>query len=161
MKEKTKNNNSKQNKKKKAFLFGLVGLVVLVLLALGGMWIWFHNAPKPLGDRLEYIGKQDYGCWLVCDSPPSSNYFYTTNMTLDEITRSLSQTSRLHVSEIMGGSNEYTFQNITLYLPHQVIITYYVDGEKAASYFGLKRGHKQHLIEIDSSDYEALRRMLN
>lgn len=60
----------------------IVGLLVLI-----GAWFFYiqPQLPRPLGDRLEYIGKRDYGCNWLCDSRPGTTYLYATDLTPPEL----------------------------------------------------------------------------
>lgn len=45
------------------------------------------KGPGNLGSKLEYIGKKDFGgCFLFyCEYPPSTDYFYATDMIDEEL----------------------------------------------------------------------------
>src|SRR5919202_225124 len=84
------NNSQKRKKKISGTAIGLiaVGLIILGIAAWLTPWVHLDNTPKPLGDRLEYIGKFDYGCGGfigMCDSAPGAAYFYATDMKLEEV----------------------------------------------------------------------------
>ena len=62
-------------------------VAVLILICIGISYFAYQAfKARPLGDsnKLQYIGKVDYGCW-VCDSMPASDYYYATDMTVDEM----------------------------------------------------------------------------
>jgi len=61
--------------------------VLQVIVVLLSAWaIWLQIMPHPLGDKLEYVGKEDYGSWLPLSSTrPASIYYYATDMTPEEV----------------------------------------------------------------------------
>lgn len=64
-------------------ILSVVGALVIIFL---GWWAVISLAPHPLGDKLEYLGKKDYGCWIgFCDSRPASTYYYGTDMSPEEM----------------------------------------------------------------------------
>jgi hypothetical protein len=71
---------SKLSRKKKVWLGIIAGLMVVML----GWWAWNEFAPRPLGNKLEYLGKETYGNIFGFDSFPTSIYYYGTDMTVDE-----------------------------------------------------------------------------
>lgn len=77
------------SRKKKIWLAVVAGLMVVVL----GWWTWDQLAPRPLGDRLEYLGKEDYGNIIGFDSRPYSVYFYETDMDANEAVEYFTNTS--------------------------------------------------------------------
>lgn len=48
-------------------------------------WSIVNVMPHPLGDKLEYLGKEDYGNIFGFDSYPYSIYYYGTNMSEEEV----------------------------------------------------------------------------
>jgi hypothetical protein len=69
------------SRKKKVWL----AVVAAVVVAGFGWWTWNEFVPRPLGDKLEYLGKEDYGNIFGFDSFPSSTYYYGTDMTSEEL----------------------------------------------------------------------------
>jgi hypothetical protein len=72
---------SHMSRKKKIWLAVVAGLVVVGF----SWWAWDQFVPRPLGDRLEYLGKRDYGNIFGFDSRPSSIYYYGTDMSPEEL----------------------------------------------------------------------------
>ncbi|MDX2776570.1 hypothetical protein PV379_04360 [Streptomyces caniscabiei] len=60
-------------------------IVLAALLAFLSWWAWVNFSPKPLGDKMEYLGKKDYGNIFGFDSKPYSVYYYGTDMDEGEI----------------------------------------------------------------------------
>ncbi|HEU5122332.1 MAG TPA: hypothetical protein VFT59_05820 [Candidatus Saccharimonadales bacterium] len=61
-------------------------VLIAIVVALIGWWGWLQVMPRPLGDKLEYIGKEDYGSWLPLSSArPASVYYYATDMSKEEV----------------------------------------------------------------------------
>jgi len=71
------------------------------------------NGEYPLGDKLEYIGKQDYGCRVGCDSAPSSVLFYATDMTKEELKGYFRGAIYDKNLDSGGGGAEYNFKDIS------------------------------------------------
>src|SRR5687768_7668991 len=56
-------------------------LIIFAVLIIGiGGWIAYDNRPRPLGDEMVYLGKEDYGNIFGFDSAPGSVYYYATDM---------------------------------------------------------------------------------
>ncbi len=56
-------------------------------MLLLGWWAWNQFSPKPLGDKLELVNRSYSGYIpLISDSPFSTEYYYATDMSLDEFT---------------------------------------------------------------------------
>jgi hypothetical protein len=67
-------------------VFTVVGFVVIALLSGWGVWSYVDSQKTyPLGDKLEYVGKSDYGCFYICSAWPGTTYYYATDMTAEEI----------------------------------------------------------------------------
>lgn len=67
---------------KKHKILTIISAILLVVIAT---WNIDNLTPHPLGDRMEYLGKEDYGCIWICDAEPSSIYYYGTDMDTKEI----------------------------------------------------------------------------
>src|SRR5579862_4408543 len=79
----------KQTPPRKQHLQLIVIIVVVTAIALAAfVWAWPYAIlpPKSLGSQLQYVGKQDEGCWwLICDATPSTTYYFATDMTPEEL----------------------------------------------------------------------------
>ena len=71
----------KPSRKKKIWLGVIAGFLVVAL----GWWVWAEFTPRPLGDKLEYLGKENYGNIFGFDYFPSSVYYYGTDMASEEL----------------------------------------------------------------------------
>ena len=58
----------------------IMSIVLTLIIALCLWWAWGQFAPHPLGNRMEYLGKEDYGNIFGFDSAPNSIYYYGTDM---------------------------------------------------------------------------------
>jgi hypothetical protein len=66
----------------KKLRLGQKTMIILAILIIGiGGWITYDNVrPRPLGDEMVYLGKEDYGNIFGFDSLPASTYYYETDM---------------------------------------------------------------------------------
>jgi len=69
-----------------------LSVVLTLVIALCLWWAWGQFAPHPLGEKMEYLGREDYGNILGFDSAPASIYYYGTDMNVDEIAKYFSGT---------------------------------------------------------------------
>lgn len=69
-------------------------------------WAWGQFAPRPLGERLEYLGKRDHGNWLGFDSFPYSTYFYGTDM---DAKKSIEYFTKANLIDEPGTSSSTSF----------------------------------------------------
>jgi len=141
----------------------VVGIICFIFLSLVGWWGYsiYADSQKtyPLGDRLEYIGKDSYGCWIICDSNPSSGFYYATDMNINEVV-SYFRKAQLDNPEEIRPQDEGVPISFSLTLPNTqnpLYITYYDNAPRYIhdSKLNLKTTSKPHLITIDSEDYTA------
>lgn len=78
-------NNTVKRKTLSKKVIAIICTIVLIILLPTSWFAYTAFSPKPLGDKLEYIGKQDYGCIVFCDSRPGSVYYYATDMNIEQI----------------------------------------------------------------------------
>jgi hypothetical protein len=139
----------KQVKSRKKYL--IFGIVILVLLAMGfGGWkVYDSSVPRPLGDRLEYTEKRDYGCAVICDSQPRSTYSYATDMSIEEViqyfkdaslTRSVEKSSVFSVIPLRDKQGDEF--SLYYYTPKDALET-------------LNKTTDQNIIELDAKDYKT------
>lgn len=144
-------------KKPNPTLIGLVAVGVIILGIIASLipWVQLDNTPKPLGDRLEYIGKQNYGCTIgFCDAKAGTSYFYATDMSIDEVGKYFKK-ARLKEPP----TSESDFTSIWLYndeIDKDFFLYYYnpenlSDSERAALNL---RNSSKNLMKIDGSDYQ-------
>lgn len=70
--------------------------IIVVLLS---WWTVVNFMPHPLGDKMEYLGKEDYGNVFGFDSYPYSVYYYGTDMSEEEIAQYLSADLRRPIED--------------------------------------------------------------
>lgn len=63
----------------------IITVLVLVVIVSTAWLAWGNFSPKPLGDKMEYLGKEDYGNILGFDTHPYSVYYYGTDMSEEEL----------------------------------------------------------------------------
>jgi hypothetical protein len=136
----------------------LLTIAIFVIGVVG--WVVYVNkvVSYPLGDGLEYIGKQDYGCWLVCDANPASVYYYGTEMSVEEVVAYFPKASIIDDEEVRAGEAEAI--PVTIILKgvnsnNPIYINYYKLGKDQSATFHLSTPRKQHLVSIQDEDYQA------
>jgi hypothetical protein len=161
-------NYSIQPKKsrKKAYVFAGISILIVLVISLA-WWIYTTTLTYPLGDKLEYVGKKDTGCYIsltICDSRPSTTYYYATNLSQNELTRYFKNTSEAEVeSSAVTTSTGYTYDYVTFHLPNTpdlINVSYYTDSALITRDMKLQPSSKRHVISINSKYYAALRESL-
>jgi hypothetical protein len=144
---------------KRFYIF--LGILAVLLI---GWWTWVTFSSKPLGDRLEYIGKRDYGSWLPLSSQrPGSTYYYATDMSLEEIKQYFKGAASQEITEpnFVSGTYNYSYVGIrfkNLKTSEEFSVAYYVDGQNdKLKSLNLSQFSKKHLIDIDANDYNRAR----
>lgn len=85
--------------KKHKVLAILSGTAIAILL----VWSAINLTPRPLGDRLEYLGKEDGGGGLFfMDYAPYSVYYYGTDVTPEQLVNQFKDASLKHPIEDNG-----------------------------------------------------------
>lgn len=137
----------KPSRRKKTWLVIIAGILVIAL----GWWAWGQFAPRPLGDRLDYLGKTDSGNWLGFDSFPSSTYYYETNMNADE---SVKYFTNATVVDEPGTSPSTSF---VLKAPsgETFRVTSYTKNVFEEKYTNLPKPQYNYVLSIDDSKYNA------
>lgn len=135
---------------------------IFTLLTLG--FFIFYVYPnfifsKPLGDKLEYIGKTDYGCWLVCDANPGSTYYYATDMSVEEVTKYFKKSSMIEKPSTIDGE---TYFGIKTPSSETIYMYYYKDKhhKKVERVGNLRSSAKQHVLTLPSFKYDAAKNSL-
>lgn len=140
-------NPKKQTKSFIPFKRTLIILLTPTLLIYAVYLIFsFLPAPTyPLGDKIEYIGKSDYGCWYGCDSRPGSSYYYATALSYDELVRSFPK------SDSIDTSNKPNAFSISKANNH-----FYIDinNDPATIPNDIKAKTDDLIFSIDASNYE-------
>lgn len=64
-------------------------MLMVVFVAVSGSFLVLRNQkpePQNLGAQLEYVGRDDLGCFLWwCEVKPYSVYYFATDLGLDEL----------------------------------------------------------------------------
>jgi hypothetical protein len=153
-------NNSVKRKTLSKKVIVIISTIVLIIL-IPILWFAYTTfSPKPLGDKLEYIGKRDYGCIIFCDSKPGSVYYYATDMNPDEMTKYFSKATPVNIDRVREWRNEresfwLDLKNNQSKEPFNLI--YYFDTVNKISSLKLQSSNKPYVIKINSSQYNAIR----
>lgn len=133
----------------------IVGAVLLV--GLVGGWIYLGNTKTyPLGDpsKLEYVGKSDYGCWWVCDSNPASDYYYATDMNVDDVVAYFKETTLSQGVRVLDGVADFTLKTEN---DDSIAIYYYIDKNSMSEIGFTKKTNKKAILSIPSFEYDTAR----
>jgi hypothetical protein len=159
------NNNTKSptNPHKKINIIVCSVLALFVIIGGGGWFLYSRLVPPtyPLGERLEYVGEEKYGCYLICDANPASTYYYATDMSVEEVVMYFKGAVLKNDSDYELTTDPKT-SPITFSLGTnkneksiEFYIDYYIDGSEETKNLALKRTSKNHLIIINSGDYQT------
>lgn len=131
---------NRMSKKKKIYIGTTVVVVTLVV-----WWAFVNFAPKPLGNDLEYLGKENLGGGLLfSDHRPYSVYYYGTDMEPTELARSF------------HGANYAPLENFAIKHARfttptgDFMFTYLDDHDKKSISY---RSTKAHIVSLSDSDY--------
>jgi hypothetical protein len=144
--------------KNKKYRNSLVAIAVIIIAVIG--WLFFTSQKTyPLGDKLEYVGKQDYGCWLVCDSNPASTYYYATDMTIEDMTqvfKNASQDSAPQTSSTTIDNQDVAVKWLSFKTTsgQSFYVNFYSDPSQLVSHYHFSTTHK-YIISIGSESYPA------
>ena len=152
-----KNNKNKNSKK---IILASIATVIFILISLFVYQNYLKTYPLGDNDKLQYIGKVDYGCWL-CDSQPSSTYYYATDMTPEEIAGYFGKTDNVGYkiqTPLLSHGAKYIFLDIpdgkgTLVLGYDTLSD--TNKEKLKAVDGAS-----HYLDIPKSVYDSARKMV-
>lgn len=133
---------------KKRWLFVAI-IIVLVLLI--GWWAYDQHRERPLSNSFEYLGKSDYGCWVVCDSNPGSTYYYATDMSVKEVTNYFKRTTSSSL-RTFDGITDFTLKTKS---GNTISIYYYIDKNRVRSEGFNKETNKKAIVSIPSFHYDT------
>ena len=135
----------------------------IILLAVGSWMIHTATTTYPLGDKLDYIGKKQSGCYIsltICDSVPSTAYYYATNLNRQELTEYFKKVSDVEVqTSAVTTSTGYTYDYITFHVattPDVIDLSYYENSDSIIHDMKLKKSTKEHVVSLNSKYYQAL-----
>lgn len=151
----------KPKSQRKKFL--IIATIATGLALLVGSWFYIQpRIPHPLGDKLQYIGKWDYGCsgfWL-CDSRPGTTYIYATDLTppelVDYFKRARAEDPEYQVEqwEDRGESFDVELVNTKSSEGFSIFFEARPDQEFKTD-FGPTQLTKKYIVRIDSTDYNT------
>lgn len=128
------------------------------------LYIWQMSTawPRPIGASLDYLGKRDDGCLLICDSRPITIYFYGTDLSPTDLQQHFTHASPNNPSKDIGGqSAHYTYDDwIIRYSDKNIRISYYDNTQIVVKDFALTPTNKKHIISINAKDYDDLKKAL-
>ena len=158
----------KQTPPRKQHLQLIVIIVVVTAIALAAfVWAWPYAIlpPKSLGSQLQYVGKQDEGCWwLICDATPSTTYYFATDMTPEELVGYFRGAKPACESLSVDSAANYsgtTFACGSLTTAEGFAYTYHDNNPRAVvQTFNLKRTNLHFIVSIDSTDYNQAKAAL-
>jgi hypothetical protein len=145
-----------QSRRKKLLI---ISLVVISIITLGGGLIYFNaNRTYTLGDKLEYIGKRDYGCAWFCDSRPSTTYSFATDMTPPELVQYFANAQTINKSIDI----EHWQERSSPFLIHfrnsesgeRFTVLFYRTVDELNHHFNLHPTTKMFAVEIESDEYQ-------
>jgi len=148
---------------KTLYLWIIAYLIVMVIVACVAI-VGSLNAPQDLGTDLVYIGRDDYGCAIgFCDSPPTSIYFFSTNMSIVSFKNLIVKLGYVYDT---NDSSEYNGNaGLSFFGPagsSGLDINYYSDPKAAqdSTKASLKITDKQHVVSMYNDVYTRLRQSL-
>jgi hypothetical protein len=155
---KTPAKQTRKISKKQKILMAIAGVVIILV----GWWSYLNFMPHPLGDKLEYLGKKDFGGGLFFyDHRPYTVYYYGTDMTADEVVAYFKGATLNNPTDLKANNAfELTFSLRSPDTDNPIYIEYYFDGKEYSQTHNLKTAPKQHLITISEEDYDSARKSL-
>lgn len=119
-----------------------------IAVALVGWWIIANFITYPLGDKMEYLGKKDFGNVLGFDTYPYSVYYYGTDMDEEELVGYF-ESNLEHPIEDKGAYTDIylTKDGVGFYLAYE-----------ASSEF---KTSKRHVVSISDEQYTIAKRFLD
>lgn len=150
--------------RKNGIILLLLGLFIVVygVVAFAAFTPQKYHSPDvehPLGDRVEYVGKEDYGCTRgYCgDTGPGSTYYYATDMSVEQVIAYFKKAKKASVVREPSVTGSKVFFGIRLSSGETLYTYYYTDGtELYQSHAGLKQTSKPYFLEVPGSKYQAL-----
>lgn len=109
-----------------------------------------------LNNGLEYIVKDEYGCYIFCDSTPAATYYYATDMDVSEVIAHFSKTTIEREPSTIDGKTYFGIRanaNETIYF-------YYYDNPESVKDKSLTRTDKRHMLSLPSVKYNLTKESL-
>jgi len=143
----------KNNKNKKRIAIILSTIGILLIGTLGWLIYSTYIATYPLGNKLEYIGKTNYGCWWVCDADPASTYYYATDMDTNQIKSYFHAAKFDQEPRTIGTTTDFS-----LLSKNNKIISIHIYKDKQdenLTWRHLQNSNKKYIVSIPSFNYPA------
>lgn len=137
-----------KSKRKKVVI---LSIITAVILGVFGWWLYGTMRTYPLGNKLEYIGKTDVGCYVICDSGPSSTYYYATNMRINEIANYFHSTIERQPTTI----DDKTYFGIKTPSDETIYTYYYMNKDDLSRKYNLKSSSEPYILELPSFKYNT------
>jgi len=156
------NAQNKKNSRRKDIFIGCIATILIAIAA----WITYdHFKPAPvypLGDssKLEYVGNTGYGCWIVCDANPAENYYYATDMSVEEVVKYFKEAK---VNEEPSELNGIVSFSLKTKKSEIIYIDYFPTKSalpKSIGDFAGNKTQKKHFIEVPSFKYTITKESL-
>ena len=173
--------NSRLKLKKPTRLEWIILIVIGAIIVILGLW-WLISSiidsqkTYPLGDNLEYIGKEESRCpsgftpegfkFGLCEK--TATYYYATDMSLSEL-RQYFHNTRIQSSyhdglDTISPDSPSPMRGLTVHNTSFVIngsnfavnAAYADDLETVSNRISLKKSSKKHVVSIYSGDYKYL-----
>lgn len=160
----------------------------VISLIIGGLFVIafiiisvkvFVDRPQDLGPELEYIGKEHTGCPLplplgyimLCSSEPGEEYYFATNLSMDELKKRFNATSAPNdnlpdgtgaATSGPGEYLEYTFEFLSFKSLEgkRFTITYYNNKKAILLLGGLSNSSKASIISLDKESYQVAKELV-
>ena len=130
-------------------------VICAIVALLTSWWVWDYFSPKPLGDKLEYIGRTDYGSWLpLSSSSPTGVYYYATDMSIGEVGRYFKKATMTDTTSNLPNASSYDRQYLS-YKNRETgqtfLASYVTEGQKIQKENPIRKSSKEHIFIIDST----------
>lgn len=125
----------------------IITIISITLIATFTLWGITNLTPHPLGTKMEYLGKEDYGCWVFCDSQPASVYYYGTDMDPKSVIGYFKKSTEFEEPRLSQGKNYFGVQTPS----GETIYIYHYPSAKQK----LFKTDKPYVVEIPSFKYQV------
>jgi hypothetical protein len=152
------NEVSQQYKKSHQKHIITIVIIIVTAFALSSLWLTIAKPFEtyPLDDKLEYIGKDNYGCYIFCDSTPAAIYYYATDMDVNEIITHFSKTTLEKEPTTIDNETEFGLKTSS----SETIYFYYYDSPESVHDEGLRKTDKRHILSLPSFKYNLAKESL-
>lgn len=142
-------------------------IIGIIIVAITGWWafgkIAFPAQSYPLGDKIDYVGKTDYGTIpFLSDSEPGATYHYATDMTPPEIAGYFTDATIAQPEKIADWQNQgpdFMIDFTSNKSGYPFSVYFHADGKEHLNGFGLSAS-KRYSLSVDSHDYETAKNSL-